>query len=52
MQVFQKMLYLCGVLLHNRGTDIAGNRRHWKSIGYLKPPKQVAPQTDRQCPCI
>ena len=30
--------------LHN---DIAGKKRHWKSIGYLNPPNLKAPQ-DRQ----
>lgn len=50
MITFQKKLYLCGVLLHSRGINIAGNERHWKSIGYLKPPKFKAPQADRQCP--
>jgi hypothetical protein len=33
-------------------TYIAGKKRHWKSIGYLKPPKFKTPKTDNWCSCI
>lgn len=49
---FRKMLYLCGVHLRCMCTYIAGKKRHWKSIGYLKPPKFEPHDTDNQCPCI
>ena len=32
---FRIKLYLCGVLLHCIGTNIAGKKIHWMSLGDL-----------------